>query len=51
MADYTASIAVRDGDEGGCVIDWRAEFQAAGASDDEAEQVITGIFRSGLDAL
>ena len=51
VADYTASIAVRDGDAGGCVVDWRAEFQAAGASDDEAEQVITGIFRAGLDTL
>lgn len=51
VADYTATIAVREGDEGGCVVDWRADFQASGASDEEAEEVIQGIFRGGLEAL
>lgn len=51
VADYTATTAVLDRDGGGCVIDWRADFQAAGASDDEAREVIRGIFRAGLDAL
>lgn len=51
VADYTATTAVLERDGGGCVIDWRADFQAAGASDDEAREVIRGIFRAGLDAL
>ena len=51
VADYTATLAVLAGDSGGCVVEWRAEFQAAGASDEEAEQVISGIFRAGLDVL
>lgn len=51
VADYNATTAVLDADGGGCVVDWRADFQAAGASDDEAEEVIRGIFRAGLEAL
>ena len=51
VSDYTATTAVLDGEGGGCVVDWRADFQAAGASDEEAEEVIRGIFRGGLDAL
>jgi hypothetical protein len=51
VSDYHAQISVSDGDGGGCVVDWRADFQAAGVSDAQAEEVITGIFRAGLDAL
>ncbi len=53
VSDYTATTAVREDDRGGCVVDWRADFdfEAAGASDEEAQEVIRGIFRSGLDGL
>ncbi len=51
VSDYTATTAVREGDGSGCVVDWRADFEPAGASDEEAQEVIRGIFRSGLDAL
>lgn len=51
VSDYTATTAVIEDDGGGCTIDWRADFEAAGASDEEAQEVIRGIFRSGLEAL
>jgi mxaD protein len=51
VADYIATMTVLDGDRGGSVVDWRADFQAVGVSDDEAETIISGIFRAGLDAL
>jgi hypothetical protein len=51
VSDYEATIAVRDGDGGGSVVDWRATFTAVGAPEAEAEQVIGGIFDGGLDAL
>jgi hypothetical protein len=50
--DYRATISVDDaGDGGGCVVTWVANFTADGASDEEAEAVIDGIFEAGLDAL
>ncbi|HET9073514.1 MAG TPA: SRPBCC family protein [Solirubrobacteraceae bacterium] len=51
VADYEATITVRAGDGGGCIIDWRANFTAAGAPDAEAETVIAGVFEGGLGAL
>ncbi|MCW3001082.1 MAG: Polyketide cyclase / dehydrase and lipid transport [Conexibacter sp.] len=50
VADYVATLSVEDRD-GGSVVTWVADFQAAGASDDEAVAVIEGIFQTGLDAL
>ena len=50
VADYEATIAVRD-DDGGSVIDWRATFTPVGASEADAVEVIAGIFEGGLDAL
>jgi len=50
VADYEATIAVRD-DDGGSVIDWRAAFTPVGASEADAVEVIAGIFEGGLDAL
>ncbi len=51
VADYSATLSVADASSGACRVDWVARFTAAGASDDEAEGVITGIFHAGLDAL
>ena len=51
VSDYEAAFVVRDGEGGGSVVDWRATFQPAGASEDDAVEVIGGIFDSGLDAL
>ena len=51
VSDYEATIAVRDGEGGGSVVDWRATFMPAGASEADAVEVIRGIFDSGLEAL
>ena len=51
VSDYEATIAARDGDGGGSVIDWRATFTPVGASEADAAEVIAGIFEGGLDAL
>ncbi|GAC1387633.1 MAG: SRPBCC family protein [Marmoricola sp.] len=51
VSDYEATIAVRDGDAGGSVIDWRATFTPVGSSEADAVEVIAGIFEGGLDAL
>ena len=51
VADYEATISVRDGEGGGCVVDWEANFTAAGVPDADAEGVIAGVFEGGLGAL
>ena len=51
VADYEATIAVRGGEAGGSVVDWRATFTPAGASETDAVEVIGGIFDGGLAAL
>lgn len=51
VADYTATLAVIDTGESSCTVEWTARFTAAGATDEEAEAVIEGIFEAGLDAL
>lgn len=51
VSDYEATIAVRDGEGGGSVVDWRATFTPAGASESDAVEVIGGVFDGGLNAL
>lgn len=49
VANYTATITVRDGDDG-CVVDWSGEFDALGGTN-EASDVVSGIYQAGLDNL
>jgi hypothetical protein len=35
----------------GSVLDWSGTFEAKGVSDSEAVEIITGIYKAGLDAL
>ncbi len=51
VADYEATITVRDGDGGGSAVDWRATFTPVGASEADAVEIVGGIFEGGLDAL
>lgn len=50
VADYNATIAAVATD-GGCEVQWSADFESDGASDEEAGAVIGGIFDAGLGAL
>ncbi len=50
ISDYTSTMAVTESGDG-ATITWSSEFNAAGVSDDEALELMTGIYRAGLDAL
>ena len=50
VADYTSELSAEaDGD--GTLLTWTGTFDAANATDEEAEAVIRGIYRSGLDSI
>lgn len=53
VEDLVGTIRVRDdGDgDGGCVVEWTATFEPVGIPDEDAVQLVSGIFQSGLDAL
>ncbi len=50
IADYVSTIAVTQADDG-ATITWSSSFDAAGVTDQEALELMTGIYRAGLDAL
>jgi carbon monoxide dehydrogenase subunit G len=50
VADYESTLAVMDS-AGGSMITWSGDFAAAGAPDDQAVAVISGIYEAGLAAL
>jgi hypothetical protein len=50
VANYRATLSVSAGGEG-TIIDWVANFDAAGVSDAEAAAVIAGIFEAGLNQI
>lgn len=51
VADYRSEIAAEQGQDGGTTLTWSGAFAASGATPEEAEAVIRGIYRAGLDAL
>ena len=52
VANYNATIGVAPDEETGQTkVTWSANFDAKGASDEEAQKVIEGIFDSGLNAI
>ncbi len=50
VRDYTSTLAVMD-QGGGSMITWSGEFEAKGAPDAKAKDVITGIYQAGLKSL
>ncbi len=50
IANYHATISVSDAD-GGSSVDWSAEFDADGAPEADAKDIIQGIFQAGFDNL
>lgn len=50
IADYVSTMTVAEAGESATVT-WSSTFNAAGVSDDEALEVMTGIYRVGLDEL
>jgi hypothetical protein len=51
VANYVATLKVRD--EGGnrCAVEWSSEFEPSGAPQSQAEQVIRGIYEAGFKNL
>ena len=50
ISDYVSSIGVTESAEGS-TITWSSSFNAAGVADEEALELMTGIYRAGLEAL
>jgi len=49
VSGYKSTLRVRDGKDGtGSMVEWSSEFQASGASENDAVKVIEGIYEAGL---
>ncbi len=52
IANYVASLSVAPGpDSGSATVTWSSTFDAKGASDQEAAELIGGIYQAGFDSL
>jgi hypothetical protein len=52
VANYTGTIRLKESADGsGCALEWESDFEAAGAPEGDAVQVIQGIYQAGFDNL
>ena len=51
VSNYTATICVKEDSEGKTTVEWSSEFEAKGATENEAIDVIAGIYQAGFDNL
>lgn len=51
VANYNATIRVKDDGSGNTTVEWIGEFNPEGATENEAVEVIQGIYQAGLDNL
>jgi hypothetical protein len=51
IANYTATIRVRDTEGGGSTIEWSSEFEPKGAPEPDAVKAIEGIYQAGFENL
>ncbi len=51
VRDYEATLMVREAAGGGSEVVWSAQFEVEGATEEEAIEIIHGIFDTGLDSL
>ena len=51
VANYTATIRVKEGGDGNSVVEWASEFNADGAPENDAIETIQGIYQAGFDHL
>jgi carbon monoxide dehydrogenase subunit G len=49
LSDYSSRLSVEPADEG-ATITWASTFKAQGVPEAEAEELVAGIYRAGLDA-
>lgn len=50
IADYTSTMMVAEAGDGASIT-WSSSFNALGTSDEEALELMTGIYKAGLEAL
>ena len=48
---YVSTLSIKANDNGGSVVKWSSNFDAKGATDDKAKEVIAGIYDAGLGRL
>lgn len=51
VANYESTLSVEAEGKNGSVVTWSSSFNAAGSTDDDAENVIRSVYRAGLDNL
>lgn len=51
VSNYRSTITVKPISNDKTKVIWHGHFQSAGASDEDAERVITGMYKAGLDNL
>lgn len=51
VKDLIGTIRVRDESKDACVVEWDATFEPTEIPEDEAVELVRGIFQAGLDAL
>ena len=51
VKNYEATIRVKDDGEGNTTVEWSSEFEAEGAAENEAMDIIAGIYQTGFDNL
>jgi hypothetical protein len=51
VKNYSATIEVSEAEGGGCSIEWSSEFEAEGATENDAAKAIEGIYQAGFDNL
>lgn len=51
VANYTATLRVRDDGAGNSLVDWSSEFEPVGAAEGDAMKAVQGIYQAGFDNL
>ena len=51
VANYTGTIHIEEDDDGKAKVTWESSFEAMGAPEGDAREVIQGIYQAGFDNL
>jgi hypothetical protein len=51
VANYTATLRVREDEDGNSIVDWSSEFDPAGASETDAVAAVQQVYQAGFDNL
>ncbi|MEQ8660803.1 MAG: SRPBCC family protein [Gammaproteobacteria bacterium] len=51
VANYTATLRVKEDGSGKAVVEWTGEFDPSGATETDATQAVQEVYKMGLDSL